>query len=466
METNKLRDGFINKKIDLDDFYNNLFNKIEDAQDLHIFITFDKDYVLKQVEELKRKLDQKEANGKLFGVPITIKDNILTKGLRTTCGSKTLEDYIPIYDATVIERIKEEDGIILGKVNMDEFAMGGSSETSYFGPTKNPLDPSLIPGGSSSGSAASVAADLVNIALGSDTGGSVRQPAAFCNVTGYLPSYGTVSRYGVASMANTLDQVGIVGKTVEDIVLMVNTIGGHDEKDMNSDNREINFILDEHYSLKGKKIGIIDTEQYKIDEVVKEDYLSAIERLEKLGAEIIPLEFEYIKYSTPLYNVIMSCEVSSNMSRYDGIRYGYLTEDYQTTRELFVKTRSEQFGEEVQRRIAMGTHYLAAENDQAIYKQGLKLRRLLRREFDEHFENVDFIVTPTSTELPYKLGTRVEDPLADYDDGTFDVPVNLCGYCALSLPIRDGISGSLQIIGKRRDDEKVLNAGNCFERGK
>ena len=226
------------------------------------------------------------------------------------------------------------------------------------------------------------------------------------------------------------------------------------------------FVIREDYSLNGKKVGIIDTEAYPIHETVVADYKKAIERLESLGAEIVPLDFKYLKYSTPLYNVIMSCEVSSNLSRFDGIRYGYLAEDYSTTRELFVNTRSEQFGEEVQRRIAMGTHYLAAENDQAIYKQGLKVRRLLQEEFKEKFNKVDFIATPTSTDLPYELGTRVEDPLADYDDGTFDVPVNLVGLCAISLPIREGISGALQIIGNRRDDENVLNAAYCFEGGR
>lgn len=467
METAVLRDKIVNKEINIDEFYEDLFTKIEDAKDLNIFITFDKDFVLNQIKSLKEKLNRGEEVGKLFGVPITIKDNILTKGLRTTCGSKTLEDYYPVYNATVIDRLLEEDAVILGKTNMDEFAMGGSSETSYYGPTKNPLDPDLIPGGSSSGSAASVSAGLVTISLGSDTGGSIRQPSAFCNVTGYLPSYGTVSRYGVASMSNTLDQVGIVGKTVKDIVNTLNIIGGHDPKDMTSfKSGKTDFVIREDYSLNGKKVGIIDTEAYPIHETVVADYKKAIERLESLGAEIVPLDFKYLKYSTPLYNVIMSCEVSSNLSRFDGIRYGYLAEDYSTTRELFVNTRSEQFGEEVQRRIAMGTHYLAAENDQAIYKQGLKVRRLLQEEFKEKFNKVDFIATPTSTDLPYELGTRVEDPLADYDDGTFDVPVNLVGLCAISLPIREGISGALQIIGNRRDDENVLNAAYCFEGGR
>lgn len=467
METSLLREKLIHKEIDIDEYYSELFKKIEETKDLNIFITFDKDFVLEQINVLKEKLEKNETPGRLFGIPITIKDNILTEGLRTTCASKALEDYMPVYNATVIERLKSEDAVIIGKTNMDEFAMGGASETSYFGPTKNPLDPKLIPGGSSSGSAASVSTGLVNISLGSDTGGSIRQPSAFCNVTGFLPSYGSVSRYGVASMANTLDQVGVVGKSVEDIVTTLNIIGGHDSKDMTSSQKEsLDLQLKEEYTLKGKKIGVIDTEAFPIHKTVVEDYNTAIERLKSLGAEIVPIDFKYIKYSTPLYNVIMSCEVSSNLSRFDGIRYGYLAQDYSTTRELFVKTRSQEFGEEVQRRIAMGTHYLAAENDQAIYKQGLKVRRLLQEEFEEKFKEVDFIATPTSTDLPYELGARAGDPLADYDDGTFDVPVNLAGLCAISLPVREGISGALQIIGNRRDDENVLNAAYCFEGGK
>ncbi|NMB14849.1 MAG: Asp-tRNA(Asn)/Glu-tRNA(Gln) amidotransferase subunit GatA, partial [Gallicola sp.] len=273
METSLLREKLIHKEIDIDEYYSELFKKIEETKDLNIFITFDKDFVLEQINVLKEKLEKNETPGRLFGIPITIKDNILTEGLRTTCASKALEDYMPVYNATVIERLKSEDAVIIGKTNMDEFAMGGASETSYFGPTKNPLDPKLIPGGSSSGSAASVSTGLVNISLGSDTGGSIRQPSAFCNVTGFLPSYGSVSRYGVASMANTLDQVGVVGKSVEDIVTTLNIIGGHDSKDMTSSQKEsLDLQLKEEYTLKGKKIGVIDTEAFPIHKTVVEDY--------------------------------------------------------------------------------------------------------------------------------------------------------------------------------------------------
>src|SRR5699024_4990963 len=406
--------------------------KVEDKKSLNIFISFDENLIKERIEKLKNKKNNNEKLGKIFGVPVSLKDNIYYTEMRMTCGSKMLDIFISVFNAIVVEKLLKEDAVIFGKVNMDEFAMGSSSETSYYGVTKNPLDEKLIPGGSSSGSAVSVAADLVPISLGTDTGGSVRQPAAFCNVVGYYPSYGTISRHGVVSMANTLDQVGIVANSVKEVVDTVNIIGGKDLKDMNTTLKEnLDFNLDENYTLKGKKIGIVDMEEFGMDETTKADYEKAIEDLKNLGAEIVELEFDYLKYSSPVYNVVMSCEASSNLSRFDGIRYGYLTDDYKTTRELYVNTRSEGFGEEVQRRIAMGTHYLSADNGKKLYKQGLKVRRLLMDEFNSKFDKVDFIATPTVTELPYEIGSRLEDPLAVYDSGTFNVAVNLAGLCAI-----------------------------------
>lgn len=465
MRADILREKLVNNEIDIDKYYEDLIKKIEDKKSLNIFISFDENLIKERIEKLKNKKNNNEKLGKLFGVPVSLKDNISYTEMRMTCGSKMLEDFTPVFNATVVEKLLKEDAVIFGKVNMDEFAMGSSSETSYYGVTKNPLDEKLIPGGSSSGSAVSVAADLVPISLGTDTGGSVRQPAAFCNVVGYYPSYGTISRHGVVSMANTLDQVGIVANSVKEVVDTVNIIGGKDLKDMNTTLKEnLDFNLDENYTLKGKKIGIVDMEEFGMDETTKADYEKAIEDLKNLGAEIVELEFDYLKYSSPVYNVVMSCEASSNLSRFDGIRYGYLTDDYKTTRELYVNTRSEGFGEEVQRRIAMGTHYLSADNGKKLYKQGLKVRRLLMDEFNSKFDKVDFIATPTVTELPYEIGSRLEDPLAVYDSGTFNVAVNLAGLCAISVPVREGISGSLQFIGKRNEDEKMLNAAYAYER--
>lgn len=461
MNIRELRDNFASNKLDLNQYYEDLIKKVEDSSDLNIFITFDKEDIQRQIEELK----EKDSKGKLYGVPVTLKDNISYKGMRMTCGSKALENFNPVFNATVVEKLKAEDAIIIGKVNMDEFAMGSSSETSYFGPTKNPLDPTLVPGGSSSGSAASVAQDLAIISLGSDTGGSVRQPAQYCNVIGYIPSYGKISRSGVVSMANTLDQVGILGKNVEDIVDTLNVIGGHDERDMTSTlEEELDNKIDYDYSFKGKKIGIIDLDLFDIEETVKDDYLTSLKLLKELGADLVELNFEYLKYSTSIYTVVMASEVSSNMSRFDGIRFGYLTDDYNSTDELYTNTRSDSFGEEVQRRIALGTMFLASDSNQKIYKQGQKVRRLMSEEFQEKFKEVEFILTPTATNLPYKIGERYDDPLAVYDSGTFNVPVNLCGLCAISIPVREGISGSLQIIGNRNEDQNIISAAYSLER--
>ena len=396
MNIRDLREKFVSNELSLKGYYDELFKKIEDTKDLNIFITFDKDDVIRQIEKLENKKDK----GKLFGVPITLKDNVSYKGLRMTCGSKFLENFMPIFDATLVKKLVEEDVVILGKVNMDEFAMGSSSETSYFGPTKNPVDLTLVPGGSSSGSAASVAADLVSVSIGSDTGGSSRQPAQYCNVMGYMPSYGTISRSGVVSMANTLDQVGILGKSVVDIVDIVNVIGGNDKMDMTSTLKEkIDFKLDENYDLKDKKVGVIDLTPFEIDPVVQEDYKRGLDLLERMGAKLVNLDFEYLKYSTSIYSVITASEVSSNMSRFDGIRYGYLTDNYEDTRELYTNTRSEALGEEVQRRIALGTMFLASDSNQEVYIQAEKVRKLMAREFESKFEEVDFIITPTATNL-------------------------------------------------------------------
>ncbi|MDO5018310.1 MAG: Asp-tRNA(Asn)/Glu-tRNA(Gln) amidotransferase subunit GatA [Lagierella massiliensis] len=461
MSIKQLRDKFLSNELNIKDYYEKLIKRIEDSKDLNIFITFDKEDILRQIE----KIENEEKKGKLYGIPVTLKDNISYKNLKMTCGSKILKDFIPVFDSTVTKRLIEEGAVILGKVNMDEFAMGSSSETSFFGVTKNPLDTKLIPGGSSSGSAAAVAHDIGLFSLGSDTGGSVRQPAQYCNVIGYLPSYGTISRSGVVSMANTLDQVGILTKEVEDIIEVINVIGGNDKKDMTSTlKKELNFKINENYSLSDKKIGIIELKPFDIDPIVEKDYKEGLKKLEELGAKLVNLDFKYLKYSTSLYSVINSCEASSNMSRFDGIRYGYITEDYKDTKELYTKTRSEGFGEEVQRRIALGTMFLASDSNQETYIQAEKVRRLMSEEFENKFKEVDFIVTPTATNLPYEIGTRTDDPLAMYDSGTFNVPANLCGLCSISIPVRDGISGSLQFIAKRFDDENMLNAAYKLER--
>lgn len=454
---------YLSGELKVEDFVKSNFDKIR-KNDLGSYISLDEENALEKARLIDKKIANKEDLGSLFGVTFAIKDNISTKDLKTTCASKMLENYIPIFDASVIERLKAQDAIILGKANMDEFAMGSSSETSYFGPTKNPIDKSLIPGGSSSGSAAAVAGDEAIVSLGSDTGGSVRQPAAYCNIVGYYPSYGLISRYGVVAMGNTFDQVGLLANSVEDIVKVVNVVGGYDEKDPNSHESQVDYKLVD-YSFKDKKIAVVkDIESFNIDQVVLDDYHRALEDLKILGAEIQEVEIDHLKYANMIYTVLMSAEVSSNMSRFDGIRFGYHDSNYSSTQEMYIASRSGGFGDEVKRRIALGTLLLSSNNDQIRYKRGLKGRKLLRDEMERVLRDFDFFISPTSTKLPHKLGERKNDPLSVYDSGTFNVLANISSLPAISLPIRNGISGSLQIISKRFEDESLLNAAYAFER--
>ena len=377
-----------------------------------------------------------------------------------------LKDFRPMFDATVIENLLNEDAIIIAKTNMDEFAMGGRGKTSFFGPVKNPIDETRVTGGSSSGSAAAVAKDDVLVALGTDTGGSVRCPASYCNILGYKPTYSMVSRNGVVSMSNTLDQVSVFGKNVDDIRIIAQTIEGPDENDMTVrlDDYEFKEIA---YDFNGKKIAYIsaDDEMHKdIDSVVEEDYKVALDKLEKLGADLSPITLKYSKYANPVYNVVMSSEVSSNMSRFDGIRFGHQSDKYTSVEELFINSRSEGLGEEVQRRIALGTMYLSADDNQRVYRQGLKLRTLIREELEEVFKTYDLIITPTVTNLPPELDDDYKDPLSDFKSDGFNVIVNLAGMCGLSLPIRKGLSGSVQFIANANEDSKLLNAGEEFLR--
>ena len=467
MDILSIREDFISGKVDLISFYTDVIKRIEDKKDLNIFLDFSKEKIMERVEFLNNKLKNKEKLGSLFGVSVSIKDNILVKGYKSTCGSKILENYNPIFNATIIDRLLKEDAVILGKVNMDEFAMGGSGETSYFGPTKNPLDESLIPGGSSSGSASSVSADLAMISLGSDTGGSVRNPASFCACVGYKPTYGMISRYGVVSMASSLDQVGILSNDVKSILPVLNTIGGLDKMDAVTMRDAVDIKEDKDFTLKGIKIATVSNiESYEIDEIILKDYKKAIENLKNQGVIIEEVDFKYIKHSTNVYNVVMSSEVSSNMSRFDGIRYGYRTENYDSTRELFTNTRSEGFGEEVQRRIAMGTFYLASSNNQILYKKGLEVRDLISKEVNKVLSEYDFTLTPTPTCLPGKIGAEKDNALKSYAGDTFNVPVNFAGLPVISIPLNlKKIGGSVQFIGKRFDDERLLNLAMNFERG-
>lgn len=443
-------------------------------ENINAFITLNKDEALKVADRVDKKIKDKERLGLLAGIPIGIKDNIMTKGLRTTCGSKALENFIPPYDAEIITRIKEADGIIMGKTNMDEFAMGSSTETSYFGPTKNPVDLERIPGGSSGGSAAAVKANEVALSIGTDTGGSVRQPAAFTNLVGITASYGIISRYGIVSMANTLDQVGVFGRDVADAVLMLSSITGYDKKDSTSFNNPEGTIIFQSFAknidykeyLKGMKIGLPkELFQYDFDEKIKIQIMKGIKIFELLGAEVEEISLPNLKYGMATYNILSSAEISSNMARFDGVIYGHRAEKYETLDELYINTRSESLGEEVKKRIALGTYCLTNNKREEYYLKALKVRRLIKQDFDNAFKEYDVILSPTSPIVPFKFGERVNDIVNTPD--VFTAPVNLAGLCAISLPCGsvDGLPVGLQIIGNRFKEANIIKAGIGFEGG-
>lgn len=463
MNIEELVSKFKTGEISVTEYTKETLAKIK-ANEYNAYISYNEEDSIKRAEFLEEKLKNGEKLGKLFGLPISVKDNISYKNTRMTCGSKMLEDFTPVYNATVVNNLLNEDAIIIAKTNMDEFAMGASSRTSYFGIVKNNLDTERIAGGSSSGSAVSVSCGDVLVSLGTDTGGSVRGPASYTNILGYKPTYSLMSRYGVVSMANTLDQVSLFAKNIEDMKLLASITSSCDSNDMTSILEEYEFI-DEDYDFSGKKIGVIstDTDIYEgIEDTVKNDYKSALERLEKLGAEIHTVDFKYAKFANPVYNVVMSSEVSSNMSRFDGIRFGHQTENYDNLDDLFIKSRSEGFGEEVQRRIALGTMYLSASDNQRIYKKGLQLRTLIKKELENLLKEYDLIITPTTTNLPTKITENKDNPLSDFKADGFNVIVNLAGMCGISVPVRSGLSGSIQFIGNRFDDNKILNAAQRF----
>ncbi len=452
------------------------FNKIEEVDgNINAFITLNKAEALKSADKVDEKIRNGERVGLLGGIPIGLKDNIMTKDLRTTCGSRMLENFIPPYDATIVNRIKDADGIIMGKTNMDEFAMGSSTETSYFGHTKNPIDNERVPGGSSGGSAAAVKAGEVALSLGTDTGGSIRQPASYCDVVGIKPTYGIVSRYGVVSMANTLDQVGVFGRDVKDAVLMLSSITGYDEKDSTSFKNPEGTIrfgsfpeeIDYNNYLKGMKIGLPkEIFGNAIDTKIKDQITKSIKIIEGLGAEIEEISLPHLEYALAVYYIISTSEVSSNLARFDGVRYGYRGKEYSNLDELYINSRSEAFGEEVKRRIMLGTYSLSSGYADEHYKKALKVRTLIKNDFDKAFGKYDVILSPTSPVLPFKFG-EIKDPLSMYMADLFTVPVNLAGLCAMSLPCGyvDELPVGIQLIGDRYKEANIFKTGLGLEGG-
>jgi len=404
--------------------------------------------------------------GPLAGVPIAIKDNISTKGMETTCGSRILSGYVPPYDAHVIERLKAAGAIIVGKANMDEFAMGTSTETSYYGPTLNPWNPECVPGGSSGGSAATVAAGEVPLALGSDTGGSVRCPASYCGVVGLKPTYGVISRYGLISYANSLEQIGPIASNVEDMTLLFNVIAGHDPRDSTSVPREKDYTNALVNDVKGLKIGV--PKEYfgeGTDPHVERSVWDAVHTLESLGASWKEVEMPHTKYALAAYYVIAMSEASSNLARFDGMRYGLRLEKDHDWHTTYSEIRAAGFGEEVKRRILLGTYALSAGYMDKYYLKALKVRTLVKQDFERALNDTDVLIAPTMPTPAFKLGEKIRDPLTLYLADVNTVPINLAGVPSISLPcgFSDGLPIGLQIMGRHFDEETIIRTAYTFE---
>ena len=445
-------------------------DRINDKEkDVNAFVTTLCDEALEKAKKIDEKRKSGDIKSNLAGIPIGIKDNLCTKGVKTTCSSRMLEDFIAPYDATVVENLNNEDLIDLGKLNMDEFAMGASTEYSYFKKTSNPWDLERVPGGSSGGSAAAVAAELVPWALGSDTGGSIRQPASFCGVVGLKPTYGLVSRYGLVAFASSLDQIGPITKDVTDAAILLNLIAGHDERDTTSyDMPKKDYTKALKGDVKGLKIGI--PKEYfgeGINEEVKEQLEEAIETYKKLGAEVEEISLDIAKYALATYYIIACAEASSNLGRFDGIRYGHRAENFSNLKELYRNSRSEGFGAEVKRRIILGTYVLSSGYYDAYYKKAQQVRTLVKKEFDKAFEKYDVLLTPTSPTVAFEMGTRSNNPLEMYLADICTVSVNIAGLPGISIPCgvnSENMPIGMQLIGNKFEEEKILNAAYAFEK--
>jgi aspartyl-tRNA(Asn)/glutamyl-tRNA(Gln) amidotransferase subunit A len=427
---------------------------------INAYITDLEELAIKQAKEKDQEITKLDNIPDLFAVPIAIKDNISTKGIKTTCASKILENFVPVYDATVIERLNSQGYIITGKTNLDEFAMGSSTENSAFFTTKNPWDLERVPGGSSGGSAAVVAAGAVPLSLGSDTGGSIRQPAAFCGIVGLKPTYGRVSRYGLVAFASSLDQIGPFSRYVEDTALIMNVISGKDSRDSTSKDIPLpNFLEEIKKDVKGLKIGL--PQEFFTEELnpqIKEIILDAVKQLEKEGMSVEWISLPYSKYAIETYYIIAPSEASSNLARFDGVRYGYRTKDYKDLEEMYSKTRDEGFGQEVKRRIMVGTYALSSGYYDAYYLKAQKVRTLIYQDYMKAFEKVDVIITPTTPDVAFKIGEKSNDPIQMYLSDIFTVSINMATLPAVSIPcgFKDNLPVGMQIIGKPFDESTIL----------
>ncbi len=443
-------------------------NKINEGADLNAFIFVLGERALRKAEEVDRRVQAKKA-GKLAGLILAVKDNITIKGERVTCGSRMLENFVSPYDATVIQRLKAQDAIIIGKTNMDEFAMGSSNENSFFGAVKNPHDRERVPGGSSGGSGVAVAVGMAMAALGSDTGGSIRQPASLCGVVGLKPTYGRVSRFGLVAFASSLDQIGPITHTVADAALLLEVISGRDERDSTSASVPVpNFSQAIGKDVKALTIGL--PKEYfteGLDHEVRESIENTINLLKDNGARFVEVSLPHTEYAIATYYILATAEASSNLARYDGARYGFRIERAKDLEEAYVESRSQGFGEEVKRRIMLGTYVLSAGYYEAYYRKAQKVRTLIKRDFDQALQKCDCLLTPTSPTTAFKIGEKIDDPLAMYLSDIYTVSVNLAGLPAISVPCgcdSRNLPIGVQIIGKPFDEEMILLVADFIEK--
>lgn len=452
------------------DAVNDAFAHIE-KQDktINSFVTVtNKEEALKKAEEVQKLIDEGKLTGPLAGVPVAIKDNMCTKGMLTTCSSKILGNFVPTYTATAVENLEKAGAVIIGKTNMDEFAMGSTTETSAFGATKNPWNTEHVPGGSSGGSCTAVASEECSYALGSDTGGSIRQPSSFCGVTGIKPTYGTVSRYGLIAYGSSLDQIGPVAKDVTDVATILETIAGHDEKDSTSVKRDdYNFTEALVDDVKGLKIGIPkDYFGDGLDKEVKDSILNAVEVLKSKGAIVEEFDLSLVEYAIPAYYVIASAEASSNLERFDGVKYGYRTQEYEGLHNMYKKTRSEGFGEEVKRRIMLGSFVLSSGYYDAYYLKALRTKALIKKAFDEAFAKYDVIIAPAAPTTAPKIGSSLADPIKMYLGDIYTISVNLAGLPGITVPCgkdSNGLPIGMQIIGDCFKEKTIIRAAYAYE---
>lgn len=463
--TEKIADKQLSSK-EITEAYLENINKTD--SEIGAYLTVTAESAIKTAEETDKKIAAGEKLSTLAGIPGGIKDNMCTKGVKTTCASKMLENFVPCYSSTAVEKLNKQGFVMLGKLNMDEFAMGSTNENSYFKPVKNPVNTERVPGGSSGGSAAAVAAKEAAFTLGSDTGGSIRQPAAFCGVVGMKPTYGTVSRYGLVAFASSLDQIGPLTKNVKDNALILNAIAGHDPKDATCiGGGRPDYTAEIGKDVKGMTVGL-PTEFFGdgVSADVKDAVLAAAKRYEKLGANIEEVKLPSLKHALSAYYVISSAEASSNLARFDGIRYGYRSENAETLDDIYKNSRSEGFGPEVQRRIMLGTFALSSGYYDAYYKKALQVRTLVVRDYNKVFEKCDFIISPVAPTTAYKLGEKTDNPLEMYMGDIYSVPINIAGVPSLSLPCGkdgDNMPIGMQLIGKPLGEATLYRAGYAFE---